>query len=150
MNKLPQITLAFWVMKICATTLGETAGDLLSMTLNVGYTASSLILFSAFVVLLLVQLSSKKYQPFLYWSVILATSTAGTTMSDFMDRTLGLGYMKGSLILLGILLAILAYWYFSENSMSVANTPSRSTTASSKRWAGATLDKRLSEPSKAF
>ena len=119
MNKLPQITLAFWVMKICATTLGETAGDLLSMTLNVGYTASSLILFTAFVVLLLIQLSSKKYHPFLYWSVILATSTAGTTMSDFMDRTLGLGYMKGSLILLSILLAIFAYWYFSENSMSV-------------------------------
>ena len=119
MNKLPQITFAFWVMKICATTLGETAGDLLSMTLNVGYTASSLILFTAFVVLLLVQLSSKKYHPALYWSVILATSTAGTTMSDFMDRTLGLGYMKGSLILLTILLAILAYWYFSENSMSV-------------------------------
>ena len=119
MSKLPQITLAFWIMKICATTLGETAGDLLSMTLNVGYTASSLILFSAFLVLLLIQLSSKKYHPALYWSVILATSTAGTTMSDFMDRTLGLGYMKGSLILLTILLAILAYWYFSENSMSV-------------------------------
>ena len=119
MNKLPQITLAFWVMKICATTLGETAGDLLSMTLNVGYAASSLILFTAFIVLLLTQLSSKKYHPVLYWSVILATSTAGTTMSDFMDRTLGLGYMRGSLILLGILLTILAYWYFSENSMSV-------------------------------
>jgi uncharacterized membrane-anchored protein len=121
MNKLPQITLAFWVMKICATTLGETAGDLLSMTLNVGYTTSSLILFAAFVVLLFIQLSSKKYQPFLYWSVILATSTAGTTMSDFLDRTLELGYMKGSLILLSILLAILTYWYFSEKSMSVAN-----------------------------
>ena len=72
-------------------------------------------------VLLVTQLSSKKYHPFLYWSVILATSTAGTTMSDFMDRTLGLGYMKGSLILLSILLAILAYWYFSEKSMWVAN-----------------------------
>ena len=121
MSKLPQITLAFWIMKICATTLGETAGDLLSMTLNVGYTASSLILFSVFAVLFLAQLSSKKYHPFLYWSVILATSMAGTTMSDYMDRTLGLGYMKGSLILLGILLAILAYWYFSEKSMSVAH-----------------------------
>ena len=118
-NKLPQITLAFWGMKICATTLGETAGDLLSMTLNVGYTISSLILFSAFSVLLATQLSSKKYHPALYWSVILATSTAGTTMSDFMNRTLGLGYMNGSLILLSILLAILAYWHFSGNSMSV-------------------------------
>ena len=121
LNKLPQITLAFWIMKIYTTTLGETAGDLLSMTLNVGYTASSLILFSAFVVVLLLQLSSKKYHPLLYWSVILATSTAGTTMSDFMDRTLGLGYMKGSLILLSVLLAIFAYWYFSGKSMSVAN-----------------------------
>ena len=120
-SKLPQITLAFWIMKICATTLGETAGDLLSMTLKVGYTASSLILLTAFVVLLVVQLSSKKYHPLLYWSVILATSTAGTTMSDFMDRTLGLGYMRGSLILLGGLLTILAYWYLTEKSMSVAN-----------------------------
>ena len=76
-NKLPQITLAFWVMKICATTLGETAGDLLSMTLNVGYTISSLILFSAFLALLVTQLSSKKHHPALYWAVILATSTAG-------------------------------------------------------------------------
>ncbi len=121
MSKLPQITLAFWIMKICATTLGETAGDLLSMTLHIGYAASSLILFTAFVTVLVTQLRSKKYHPFLYWSVILATSTAGTTMSDFMDRTLGLGYMKGSLILLSILLVIFAYWYFSESSMSVAN-----------------------------
>jgi uncharacterized membrane-anchored protein len=118
-NKLPQITFAFWVMKICATTLGETAGDLLSMTLDVGYLASSLILFTVFLILLLTQLRSKKFQPVLYWSVILATSTAGTTMSDFMDRTLGLGYMTGSLILFGILLAVLAYWYCSEDSMSV-------------------------------
>ncbi len=118
-SKLPQITLGFWVMKICATTLGETAGDLLSMTLNVGYLASSLILFGAFLVVLVSQLWSKKYHPFLYWSVILATSTTGTTMSDFMDRTLGLGYTKGSMILLSILLAIFAYWRFSGKSMSV-------------------------------
>ena len=83
MNKLPQITLAFWIMKICATTLGETAGDLLSMTLNVGYAISSLILISVFVLTLVTQLMSKTYKPVLYWIVILATSTAGTTMSDF-------------------------------------------------------------------
>ena len=78
MNKLPQITLAFWVLKICATTLGETAGDLLSMTLNVGYAVSSMLLISVFVLTLLTQLFSKTYNPVLYWLVILSTSTAGT------------------------------------------------------------------------
>jgi uncharacterized membrane-anchored protein len=119
MNKLPQITFAFWVMKICATTLGETAGDLLSMTLNIGYAVSSLILFGVFAITLLTQLLSKKYHPLLYWTVILSTSTAGTTMSDFMDRTLGLGYAKGTFILLGILVAILTYWRLTEKSLSV-------------------------------
>ena len=109
MNKLPQITLAFWVMKICATTLGETAGDLLSMTLNVGYAMSSLILISVFVLTLVTQLMSKTYKPLLYWIVILSTSTAGTTMSDFMDRTLELGYATGSMILIAILKALKVY-----------------------------------------
>lgn len=119
MNKLPQITLAFWVMKICATTLGETAGDLLSMTLNVGYAISSLILISVFLLTLVTQLFSKAHHPVLYWLVILSTSTAGTTMSDFMDRTLGLGYATGSMILIGILLAIFALWRMSGDSLNV-------------------------------
>ncbi len=119
LNKLPEITLAFWVMKICATTLGETAGDLLSMTLNVGYAMSSLILISAFLVTLGLQLFSKSYNPVLYWIVILSTSTAGTTMSDFMDRTLGLGYASGSLILISLLITIFAVWRLSEKSLSV-------------------------------
>ena len=119
LNKLPQITLAFWVMKICATTLGETAGDLLSMTLNVGYAFSSLILLLFFFITLCLQLFSKKYIPFIYWAVILATSTAGTTMSDFMDRTLGLGYATGSLILFTLLVLILSIWKSAENSLSV-------------------------------
>lgn len=119
LNKLPEITLAFWVMKICATTLGETAGDLLSMTLNVGYAMSSLILISAFLVTLGLQLFSKSHNPVLYWIVILATSTASTTMSDFMDRTLGLGYATGSLILISMLIAIFAIWHLSEKSLSV-------------------------------
>jgi len=106
-------------MKICATTLGETAGDLLSMTLKLGYAVSSTILFAAFAVTLIAQLLAKKYHPFLYWMVILSTSTAGTTMSDYMDRTLGLGYAEGSLILLTILIAILTYWRLTEKSMSV-------------------------------
>jgi uncharacterized membrane-anchored protein len=121
MNKLPQITLFFWVMKICATTLGETGGDLLSMTLKVGYAASSVILIGVFLASLLTQLASKKFHPVLYWTVILTTSTAGTTMSDYMDRTLGLGYAEGSLILLTILLAIFAFWRVSGRSFSVTN-----------------------------
>jgi len=119
MNKLPQITFAFWVMKICATTLGETAGDLLSMTLNVGYAVSSLILIGMFLITLVSQLATKKYHPLLYWMVILSTSTAGTTMSDYMDRTLGLGYAKGSLLLLSILMVIFIYWRSTGNSLSV-------------------------------
>lgn len=118
-NKVPQITLAFWVMKICATTLGETAGDLLSMTLNVGYGVSTLILLGLFVVTLVCQLAAKSYHPFLYWTVILSTSTAGTTMSDYMDRTLGVGYAAGSLILVTILASILALWRLTVGTLSV-------------------------------
>ncbi len=120
-NKLPYITLAFWIMKISATTLGETAGDLLSMTLNVGYAISSLILISVFFVTLVWQLCSKRYLPWLYWTVILSTSTAGTTMSDYMDRTLGLGYATGSLILVCILCGIFLVWRLTGDSLSVVN-----------------------------
>ena len=108
-------------MKIAATTLGETAGDLLSMTLKAGYALSSMILASLFLVTLAAQLRSKKYHPLLYWTVILSTSTAGTTMSDYMDRTLGLGYAKGTLILMAILAAIFVYWRSSAHSFSVQN-----------------------------
>ncbi|HEY2828190.1 MAG TPA: hypothetical protein VGJ04_11380 [Pirellulales bacterium] len=108
-------------MKICATTLGETAGDLVSMTLNVGYAVSSIILLSLFLISLIVQLTTKNFHPVLYWTVILTTSTAGTTMSDFMDRTLGLGYAKGSLILVACLIVVLAAWRLSEKSLSVSN-----------------------------
>ncbi len=119
--KIPQITLAFWVMKICATTLGETAGDLLSMTLKVGYAQSCLILISIFLVVLICQIRSKKYHPFLYWSVILATSTAGTTISDYMDRTLSLGYAAGSAILVSLLIATLCLWRFTTGTLSVTS-----------------------------
>lgn len=125
MNKLPAITLTFWVMKICATTLGETAGDLLSMTLDVGYAASSLILISLFLLTLIGQLRANRYNPALYLTVILATSTAGTTISDFMDRTLGLGYATGSALLVALLIAIFAIWYMSEKSLSVDHIQSR-------------------------
>lgn len=125
MYKLPQITLAFWVMKICATTLGETAGDLLSMTLDVGYAASSLLLLGLFGVSLFGQLRARHYHPALYWTVILTTSTAGTTLSDFMDRSLGLGYASGSLLLVGLLLATLALWRSCEPSLAVERIASR-------------------------
>lgn len=125
MNKLPQITLAFWVMKICATTLGETAGDLLSMTLDIGYALSSLLLISLFVISLLGQLRARSYQPALYWTVILTTSTAGTTISDFMDRSLGLGYAAGALVLISLLVGVLTAWRLSEKSLSVDHINSR-------------------------
>lgn len=121
MNKVAKVTLTFWIMKICATTLGETAGDLLSMTMKVGYAVSSLILISGFVVSLVAQLASKKMHPVLYWTVILTTSTAGTTMSDYMDRTLGLGYARGTLILISCLFVVLAAWRISEGSLSVSS-----------------------------
>ncbi|MFZ1787992.1 MAG: hypothetical protein WAT92_06765 [Saprospiraceae bacterium] len=124
LNKLPAITISFWIMKICATTLGETAGDLLSMTMNVGYAVSSVILLSFFFATLLVQLSTKKFHPIIYWAVILSTSTAGTTMSDYMDRTLGLGYATGSLILVSFLIATLIIWKATEKSLSVTDIKS--------------------------
>jgi uncharacterized membrane-anchored protein len=124
MNKLPEISASFWIMKICATTLGETAGDLLSMTLNIGYAVSSLILLAFFFATLITQLSTKIYHPVVYWAVILSTSTAGTTMSDYMDRTLGLGYATGSLILVSLLLVTLFIWRRTEKSLSVTNIKS--------------------------
>jgi uncharacterized membrane-anchored protein len=124
-KKLPRVNLEFWVMKISATTLGETAGDLLSMTLAVGYGASSLLLVSFFALTLLGQLAVRRYHPPLYWSVILATSTAGTTMSDFMDRTLGLGYAKGSALLVTLLFGMLWLWRRTEGTLAVDRAMSR-------------------------
>jgi uncharacterized membrane-anchored protein len=125
MSKIPQVALAFWIMKICATTLGETAGDLMSMTFNLGYAVSTLILMALFSGALLLQIQTRHHRPILYWTVILATSTAGTTMSDFMDRTLGLGYALGSAILVALLLGVLAIWRVSEGSLSVDRIETR-------------------------
>lgn len=121
MKKLPQITLIFWIMKIAATTLGETAGDLLAQTMRVGYLASSLILISLFAVSLVTQLRVRTFHPVLYWTVILSTSTAGTTMSDFMNRTAGLGYAKGALVLITGLSAVFLVWRVSGYSFDVVN-----------------------------
>jgi uncharacterized membrane-anchored protein len=119
MSKLPQITLAFWVMKICATTLGETAGDLMSMTMNVGYAISSLILIGIFIATLAAQLAARRYHPVLFWTVILSTSTAGTTISDYMDRTLQLGYPTGAAILLTALVLVFILWHQVLGSVSL-------------------------------
>jgi uncharacterized membrane-anchored protein len=119
MKKLPEITLAFWIMKIAATTLGETGGDLLAQTMNVGYLVSSVILVGFFLVSLVTQLRARRFHPALYWTVILSTSTAGTTMSDLMNRTAGLGYAKGALVLITLLCTVFAVWKVSGHSFDV-------------------------------
>lgn len=117
--KVAEVTTAFWVMKICATTLGETAGDLLTMTLGIGYAISSLLLLAGFLVALLLQMRAHRYHPWLYWTVIAATSTAGTTLSDFLDRSLGLGYAMGAVLLGTMLAVVLATWRLATGSLSV-------------------------------
>lgn len=125
MNKVAAVTLSFWIMKICATTLGETAGDLLSMTLAVGYALSSVILLAGFAVALLAQVAVPRFNPPLYWAVIVLTSTAGTTMSDFMDRTLALGYLRGSVLLAALLVCVLVLWRSAEGTLSVSRIATR-------------------------
>ena len=110
LNKVPQVTLAFWVIKICATTLGETGGDAVSMTLGLGYFTATALFFAVFLAVAAGQVGARRYHPWLYWAVILATTTAGTTLSDFLDRTAHLGYLWGSVLLLSILGAILLAW----------------------------------------
>jgi uncharacterized membrane-anchored protein len=119
MSKVPEVTLAFWVIKIAATTLGETGGDAVSMTLNWGYAISSALFIGIFVVAVAAQIASKSFHPFLYWFVIVATTTAGTTMADLADRSLGIGYPGGSLMLFVLLMATLGIWYWRAGSISV-------------------------------
>jgi uncharacterized membrane-anchored protein len=119
MSKVPAVTLGFWIIKIIATTLGETGGDAVSMTLNWGYALSSALFIGIFVVAVAAQIAAKSFRPFLYWLVIIATTTAGTTLADFADRSLGVGYPGGSLILFALLLASLGVWYWQAGSVSV-------------------------------
>ncbi|MCK9897735.1 hypothetical protein [Frankia sp. AgB32] len=140
MKKLPAVTLAFWIMKVAATTLGETAGDLFAQTLKIGYFMTTVALFAIFVATLAIQLRSRRYNPFCYWAVILSTSTAGTTMSDFMNRDasarylakgadslglgpqgLGLGYPTGAAILISILVAIFVVWKLTRLTFSIGH-----------------------------
>ncbi len=118
-SKVPAVTFGFWLTKIAATTLGETGGDTLSMTLNLGYAASSAIFLSVLAILVWLQIAATRFNPFLYWATIVASTTAGTTMADFFDRSLGIGYLGGSLLLLGCVLATLGLWYAVEGSVSI-------------------------------
>jgi uncharacterized membrane-anchored protein len=119
LSKVPEVTLAFWVIKIAATTLGETGGDAVSMTLNWGYALSSAMFIGIFAIAVAAQIAARSFHPFLYWAVIIATTTAGTTMADFADRSLDIGYLGGSLILFALLTASLAIWYRRAGSISV-------------------------------
>jgi uncharacterized membrane-anchored protein len=125
LNKVPEVTLTFWIIKIAATTLGETGGDTVTMTLNWGYLAGTALFLAVLVVLVGFQIIAKRFHPFLYWATIVASTTFGTTMADFADRSLGIGYTGGSTILFLSLVAVLGLWYWSLGSISVntVNSP---------------------------
>ncbi len=120
-RKLPHVTVVFWILKIAATTLGETGGDLLAQTLKVGYLTSTLIFFAMFLVSVMLQLRARRFHPAIFWTVIVTTSTAGTTMSDFMNRTAGLGYTVGALVLTSCLAVIFLIWWRSGQTLDVEN-----------------------------
>ena len=119
LSKVPEVTLVFWIVKIAATTLGETGGDAVTMSMNLGYLIGSAIFLTIFVLAVAAQIAAKRFHNALYWFVIVATTTAGTTMADFSDRSLGIGYLGGSLILVALLMASLATWYWSTGSVAV-------------------------------
>ena len=118
-SKVAEVTLIFWIIKIAATTLGETGGDAASMSLQLGYAISSVIFIGIFAVAVAAQIAARSFHAWLYWAVIIATTTAGTTMADFADRSLGIGYTGGSSILFALLMACLGLWYWSAGSVSV-------------------------------
>jgi uncharacterized membrane-anchored protein len=118
-SKVPEVTVIFWIIKVLATTLGETGGDAVSMSMNLGYAVSSAIFVGIFLISVAGQISVRKFHPFLYWFVVIATTTAGTTMADLADRSLGIGYPGGSSLLFALLMIALVVWYRSEGSISV-------------------------------
>ena len=121
LSKVPEVTLGFWIIKILATTLGETGGDMLSMSMNLGYALSTVILFVPFLVLVTAQIKAKAFHRFLYWGVIVGTTLAGTTMADFADRSLGIGYPGGTSILFGLVVISLVVWKLVVGTVSVNN-----------------------------
>jgi uncharacterized membrane-anchored protein len=140
-TKVPEVTLGFWIIKIAATTLGETGGDTVTMTLNWGYLVGTALFFSLLVVLVAAQIFAKNFYPFLYWATIVASTTAGTTMADFADRSLGIGYTGGTTLLFLCLVAVLAFWHWSMGSISVqtVSTPN----AEAFYWAAITFSQTL-------
>ncbi|WP_442782458.1 COG4705 family protein [Collimonas fungivorans] len=125
LSKVPEVTLLFWIIKIAATTLGETGGDAVSMSMNLGYLAATAIFAAIFLVAVFAQIKTKGFHPFLYWATIIATTTVGTTLADFADRSLGIGYAGGTTLLFILLMASLAVWHRTLGSISVdtVNTP---------------------------
>lgn len=121
LSKVPEVTLMFWVIKILATTLGETGGDAVSMSMNLGYLVSTLIFAVIFLVAVFAQVKSKQFHPYLYWVTIIATTTVGTTLADFADRSLGIGYTGGSTILFALLMASLTIWHRSMGTVAISS-----------------------------
>jgi len=118
-SKVPEVTLAFWIIKIAATTLGETGGDAVSMSMNLGYLAATGIFAAIFLIAVATQIAAKRFHPFVYWTTIVATTTVGTTLADYADRSLGIGYTGGTALLFTSVLASLAAWYYTLGSVSV-------------------------------
>jgi uncharacterized membrane-anchored protein len=140
-TKVPEVTLVFWIIKIAATTLGETGGDSVTMTLNWGYLSGTAIFAAALVVLVILQIGTERFNPFLYWAAIIASTTFGTTMADFADRSLGIGYTGGSAIVLGLVLATLALWRWSLGTISVETVATPK--AEAFDWAAITFSQTL-------
>jgi len=122
--KVPEVTLVFWLIKIAATTLGETGGDAVSMSMNLGYLVATGIFAVIFVIAVAAQIKSRRFHPFLYWVTIIATTTVGTTLADFADRSLGIGYAGGASLLLALLIASLGVWHRSEGTIAVSTVES--------------------------
>ena len=118
-TKVPEVTLIFWIIKIAATTLGETGGDAVSMSMNLGYLIGTIIFAIIFIAAVIAQIKAKKFHPFLYWTTIIATTTVGTTLADFADRSLGIGYAGGSTLLIALLFGSLFMWHRTLGSVSV-------------------------------
>ena len=124
LGKVPEVTLAFWIIKIAATTLGETAGDAVSMSMNLGYLIGTAIFLAVFLTAVFAQIKAKKFHPFLYWATIIATTTVGTTLADFADRSLGIGYAGGSTLLIALLFGSLFIWHRTLGSVSASTVSS--------------------------
>jgi uncharacterized membrane-anchored protein len=124
-SKIPQVTLGFWIIKILATTLGETGGDAVTMSMNLGYLVGTAIFAAIFAAAVAAQMGARRFHPFLYWTVIVATTTVGTTLADFVDRSLGIGYLGGSSLLAALLMFSLAIWYRTLGTVSIASIKSR-------------------------